>query len=369
MKGVILLIINLLLLPPSQGDIKPRQAWYLDQRQQQTFREVMGKPENRPVREELIQEREEAIQKSPSPLVRINFEGLLETDSRRWETVAALQDMNHLSALLYHYYLFRDARSLQKLKQYVLAWAATYVPTGNPINENKLEPVWISFAAAKAHFSSQERASVTTWLADLAEKQMANPKVPVNNWQSKRIKITGTIGLVLEDKKLIDYAMESAKAYIGQALFPDGTSADLRERDALSYHVSGLEPLLALDINLQQFGLGRNFPSLYSYEAASGASVRKAVDYTAPFATGELQKQEWVNSKAGIDKKRAEAGIAKYQPGVYFEPEKASALFDLAAFYGERNRQIARQIAGGKPNLTRIVMEVLALSPPPPSPK
>jgi hypothetical protein len=364
MNTLLLLSAFFLLTLPSKGDVKIRQAWYLNQQQQKTFGKVMALPEYQAVRKELLSEWEQVITRKPSPLAKINYEGQLDTDPRRQETEAALLDMDHLSVLLYHYYLFHDRKSLSKIKEYVLGWSSAYIPTGNPINENKLEPVWISFAATRSNFTAQEKAQVTRWLSLLAQKLQANTRVPMNNWQTKRIKILGTIGLVLQDEALIGQALQDAQTYVNQALYSDGTSADLRERDALSYHISGLVPLLVLDIHLAQLGNKKAEASLYTYQSPSGASVQKSVTYTAPFATGQLQKQEWVHSKADIDKRRAQAGIGHYQPGINFKPQTASELFEIAAFYQDENQQVARQIPGATSGLTRALIANLHLTPP-----
>jgi hypothetical protein len=162
----------------------------------------------------------------------------------------------------------------------------------------------------------------------LAEKNRR--QTPNNNWEAKRLKIIGIIGNILQDESLKKYAVEGFKKYIASAYFPDGTSNDLRDRDALHYHVSGLKPCLTAFINLSAFDSAFN---LYDYETKGGASIKKSVEYVVPFATGEKQREEWVNSKVELDKKRAAAGIEKYQPGKLFDPKQAWEMFEWACYY------------------------------------
>ncbi|TNF46102.1 MAG: hypothetical protein EP310_00745, partial [Bacteroidetes bacterium] len=151
-----------------------------------------------------------------------------------------------------------------------------------------------------------------------------------NKWEAKKLKIIGTIGCILNKKNLKDYAIEGFKNYIENAYYPDGTSNDLKTRDALHYHISGLTPCIATFINLSKFD--RRF-DLYEYVSEAGSSIKKSVEYVVPFATGEQQREEWTNSKVKLDKERAAAGFEEYQPGKLFEPKKAYPLFEWACYY------------------------------------
>lgn len=81
---------------------------------------------------------------------------------------------------------------------------------------------------------------------------------------------------------------------------------------------------------MSQFNLEFN---LYDYKAENGASIKKSVEYVIPYATGEKQRKEWINTKVELDKKRAAAGIEKYQPGKLFDPKQAWEMFQWACYY------------------------------------
>jgi hypothetical protein len=159
---------------------------------------------------------------------------------------------------------------------------------------------------------------------------MAREKTPNNNWEAKRLKIIGLAGGILINRQMMEYSIEGFKEYISTAYFPDGTSNDLHTRDALHYHISGIKPCLSAFINLPEFDERFN---LYNWESTDGSSIRKAVEYTLPYARGEKQRREWTNSKAKIDKRRAEAGLENYQPGSLFDPEDARELFEWACYF------------------------------------
>lgn len=266
----------------------------------------------------------------PQPVREIFYEGLLDTHPERIKTVKSLEDMDKVADLIYASYI-RDSGSWSaKSKEFVLAWANTYIPTGNPINENKLSALFWAYHLFKANFSESERKTTETWMIKLAKAEMERKSTPNNNWEAKRLKIIGTIGCITGDMEMKEYAANGFKTYISTAYFDDGTSNDLRDRDALHYHIGGLTPSVATFITLSEFDKLFN---LYGYVSSSGSSIRKSVEYTWPYASGQKQRGEWTNSKVRLDKERAAAGLAKYQPGTLFNPREAFPLFEWAGYY------------------------------------
>ncbi|NHE58615.1 alginate lyase family protein [Cyclobacterium plantarum] len=272
----------------------------------------------------------------PDPLLEIHYEGLLDNNPSRIETVRHLEDMDKLALFYWHHAFFGDAHSLKKMMDFSLAWADKFQPTGNPINENKLLPIVYAYPFVKPHMESRQQNMMETWLREMARAEIGNDRVPLNNWETKRINLVGSIGLLLEDDKLVSWAEEKAAYYVEKALFADGSSADIRQRDALSYHVSGLKPLLQFLITLEhEAGRGKDF---FYRESADGASVARSMDYVLPYAKGEKIYRQWQNSKVKLDQERAAAGLEKYQPGVAYKPEKAYETMALAAYFDDKYR-------------------------------
>ena len=266
----------------------------------------------------------------PAPLEVIYYEGLLDTDPRRIETMKSLADIDKVVNLIYTYY--GDPQQLfgESAATFVLAWARTYRPNGNTINENKLVPLFWAYYLFRNNFAPQERVLVERWMISIARAQLDRLKTPINNWEAKRLKIIGTVGCILDDNDLKSFSVRGFKNYVNNAYFPDGTSNDLKERDAMSYHVSGLTPCIALFATCAPFD--RRF-DLYDYEAPSGASIVEAIEYVRPYATGQATRKEWVNTKVELDKRRAAAGITEYQPGLLFDPAKAIPMLEWACYF------------------------------------
>lgn len=276
---------------------------------------------------------ENHLNDNPQPIQEIQYEGLLDTHPDRIRTVRSLEDMDKVVDLIYASYSKESEAWSLKAKEFVLAWAGTYIPTGNPINENKLSALFWAYQLFKSDFSSEERILAEDWMTKIAMAEMKRTRTPNNNWEAKRLKIIGTVGCIIGHPEMKEYAAKGFKTYIETAYYDDGTSNDLRDRDALHYHIGGLKPTVAVFITLAPFD---SLFNLYKYVAATGSSIKKSVEFTWPYASGEKQREEWIHSKVRLDKERAAAGIAKYQPGTLFKPKDAMPLFEWAAYYNPK---------------------------------
>jgi len=270
------------------------------------------------------------LSSQPNPIKTIHYEGLLDSNPLRIESVKSLLDANKVVELIYAGYASRNQAYGSKIKEFVLDWSNTYIATGNPINENKLIPFFWGYYIHQNLFNEQEQRRVESWMLSIATLELNREHTPNNNWEAKRLKIIGLVGGIIENGALIDYAIIGIKKYISTAYFPDGTSNDLKTRDALHYHVSGIEPLLDIFINYQVFD--KRF-ALYGYSDSNGTSISKAIDFIEPYLSGEKVHKEWVNSQVRLDRERAEAGIEKYKPGILFDPIKAIPMLNWAVYY------------------------------------
>jgi len=279
---------------------------------------------------EIQQEAKAGLKTPPKPLEVIYYEGLLDTNPKRIETLKSFVDIDYVISLIYNSYGNNSHEFGVKAKEIILAWAQTYKPTGNPINENKFNSFYWGYHIFKNYFTKNERKVAEDWFLKIAKQEMNRDRTPNNNWEAKRCKMIGIIGCILENEELKKYSIEGFRKYISTAYYKDGTSYDLEQRDALHYHVGGLKPCVSVFTNLKQFDSRFD---LFGYVSLNGSSIQKSVEYVVPYATGEKQREEWRNTKVKLDKERAAAGLAKYQPGKLFEPEKAYSLFELACYY------------------------------------
>jgi len=275
---------------------------------------------------------ESALGEPPQPSRQIATAGRLAADPAKVESRSALEDMKKVEALGFAYVVASNTACGDAARRIVLGWARTYEPSGSPIDETKLEPLFVAYGLTSGMFSAEDKHLVEKWLRAIAAQQLSSVRVgsvtASNNWNSHRLKIVGLVGFLLEDRALIERAMNGFKQQIADNLRPDGASLDFHERDALHYHCYTLEPLLTLAVAAHQTG-----SNCYDYQASGGASLRQAVNFLVPFCDGSATHAEWVNSSVPFDSQRAAAGESKFSIGANFEPRDALRVLRLAAFF------------------------------------
>jgi hypothetical protein len=293
----------------------------------------------------LQQKADAALDDPPHPLERIQTAGKLESDPSKIESLRGLEDMKKLNALGYAYAVTGKTIYSGAARKTILAWARVNQPTGQPIDESKLEPLLFAYDLTRATFPAADRDVVEHWLRTIAQRELdairPHSVTASNNWNSHRLKNIGLIGFLLDDKALIDRAVVGFREQVAANLRPDGSSLDFHERDALHYHCFDLEPLLTLAIAGQQNGI-----DLYSYQAPNGASVPKSVGFLEPYCEGRLTHPEWVGSKVRFDRERATAGEQKFEPGAKFNPREGLRTFELASFFDSKFKPLVCRLAG-----------------------
>jgi hypothetical protein len=251
--------------------------------------------------------------------------------------------MRKLSAFGFSYAVTTNPAYSAAAKRMILAWVKAYQPSGQPIDETKLEPLFVAYGLTRSAFSEEERVAADGWLRSIARAALAafrpDSVTAFNNWNSHRLKIIGLIGFLLDDRSLVTHAMDGFRKQIERNLRPDGSSFDFHERDALHYHCYDLEPLLTLAGAARQNGV-----NLYGYVAPNGACLSKSVRFLVPYCNGTKTHVEWVNSKVEFDRTRAEAGEEKFQVGAAFDPRSALRVFELAALFDDAFKPMIGQL-------------------------
>lgn len=139
-----------------------------------------------------------------------------------------------------------------------------------------------------------------------------DPRHHDGNWQAHRLKTVGLVATVLQDNDLWRTVEDGYRQEMQNSFLADGKSIDFDLRDAMHYHLFAVQPLLTLACVAHQ----RNH-DWYNYEARSGASLKRAVNFIKPFALGQETHIEFAHSKAKFDQTRAAAGQKEYAPHVW----------------------------------------------------
>ena len=355
------------------GEVKIRELLPLSTSQRAALTHIAATDaEAKALLQERVKTARNVLRNEPRPLAQIHYEGLVNTDPRRLETVRRLVELDNAAALFEAWQATDDAAFAAAARRYVSAWAATYQPTGNDVNENKLLPLLVIYEALRDDYTPEERAKIDAWMSEIALKQIATagrqPKSQRSNRYTKTLRIVATIGLALDKTEWLDYAWTGFKEFVSNQLYADGSSYDLKRRDTLTYHSSALRPLLDLAVLAARKGEG-----LYRWTSPSGSSLQKSVDYVVPYAKGEKQRREWANSEVELDRKRAAAGLEKYQAGRLYDPRDALDLMQEATFFDPSLLPLTAKLAASKaerfPTWRSVVNEAVRRATQPPTDK
>lgn len=328
------------------GEVSIRDVLPLDARQRATLaRIVREEPEAAALFRAKRDAAERLLVQTPRPLEVIHYEGLVGTDERRLKTIAHLQDIDDAAALFELWQVTAEPAHGAKVREVVLAWAQTYRPTGNDVNEDKLMPLFLAHEALRETFAPAERGVVDRWLIEIAEKNAAAGKREQDrgrsNRHAKRLRIVAAIALSQNRTDWLEETGAAVREFVSTGLYADGSSYDFHHRDTLTYHASALVPLLDLAVIARRRG-----EELYAWESPSGSSLRKSVEFVRPYAEGTKTREEWVNSKVELDRKRAAAGLSQYQPGRRYDPRRALPLLEAAELFQPDLTPLVAQLAG-----------------------
>lgn len=298
-------------------------------------------PEAKALAEEARKEALPLLDITPQPLKVTHYEGLVNTDPRRIATVEKLSQMGDAARLMRYWQVSGDDKAAGALKRLILAWTGTYELTGNDVNENKFYPLLVAYEALQDTVDDAERKRVDVWVEELGKlhKKAVAKSTHFTNRYSKHVRLLAICGMILDRDDWIAESHEGIKRFVKNSLRADGTSLDLERRDTLTYHASSLRPPLELAMMA-----GPEGRKLYTWTSPDGGSLQKSVDYVVPFAMGEKTRKEWTNSKVGLDKRRAEAGLEHYRSGKLYDPKDALKLMQIASYFDPELLKVVKHL-------------------------
>lgn len=288
-----------------------------------------------------VKKAEAYLGNEPNPLEVIHYEGLVNTNPKRIACVEHLRDMTKAAQLYRYWQVSGDPHASETIRDFVTAWFDTYKLTGNDVNENKLYPLLIAYLAFREEFSADDRNRLDNVVENLGKLHLKGVKRSkhLTNRYSKHVRLLAVCGMILNREDWVEKAVGGIERFVEKSLYEDGSSKDFKYRDTLTYHGSSLRPHIQLCMVLGEKGR-----ELYSKENTQGGSLKKSVDFVVPYAMGEKVHKEWVNTKVGLDRKRAAAGIEKYRTGRLFEPKGALRLMEEASFYDSKLIAVVRHL-------------------------
>lgn len=338
----------------------------------------------------LLKQAKRILKMQPVPLETVHVEGVLDFKDaahlKDWSKTLSLalayrlsNDSRYLAKA--HEYLgaWLDAYYLS-LHIIPADPACTAYPLPNPgkqcvdpIDDTELSQFVLAYDILKADLSAEitgkmarfMRNMALSYLDDIDMRSARLEALPAlrsshylhTNWHSHRIKLAMLSAFETADTHLIDRAVTAFKKQIaGNLVYPgnpavydayvnnialskeqksalendlsfinNGSVYDFYQRNALHYVVYDIEPLLQAALIADINGFQEN---LYRYTAENGAQLARAVKWLQPFAEGDVEHAEFVNSSVSFDVQRAKAGLKNYAGN--WEPIDAKGLFKLA---------------------------------------
>ena len=305
---------------------------------------VLTDPEAEAIVEELAVKVRPHLGEEARPLRVVHYEGLVNTNPRRIETVEDLQQMGHAANLVRYWQATGNEQAAATLQDWIAAWFATYELTGNDVNENKFFPLLVAYYYLREDFDPAQQEEIDAFVREMGElhAEAVRESDHLTNRYTKHVRLAAICGMILEEDAWIELSHQGVQRFVEASLYGDGESHDLRRRDTLTYHSSSLRPPIQLAMLAGEQGA-----ELYRWENSRGGSLEKSVDYVVPYAMGDKTHEEWVNSKIGLDRRRAEAGLEKYKTGRLYDPQNAMDLMELAAFFDPELMDVVQHLDDG----------------------
>jgi len=277
----------------------------------------------------------QALSETPNPIEEIESEGLLAGNPAKTASLKAVEDADKVYALGLAFSYYADKTYLNKAIEYLTAWATTNKPSGDPIDETKLEAMITGYDLIRNNVPAENKATVDGWLNSVADAEAnsatakGNRGTAINNWNSHRIKIITLINYTIQAGKYDAFIISELEKQLAANLNPNGTTWDFMQRDAFHYQTYDLEPLLTTCIVLYR-ATGKNY---FIYQTPTGASIKQSVDFMVPYMTGEKTHAEFVNSKVPFDAARAKNNEKGFAPGTLFNPQSGIYTLSLASYF------------------------------------
>jgi hypothetical protein len=224
--------------------------------------------------------------------------------------------------------------ALAKLSRILLAWSATYRPTGNPIDERFFLPLFLALDLVLPLLPDTEQVALRSWLRGFVSagdrfyaRRPGSDLARRNNWMAARLLVRAVAGAIAGDAATRKETRRLLTQF-GRVNFErdatgrlDGRTFDFRQRDALAYHVADLDFLVAILTFVPDV-----------VDAEPRAHIERGLLFLKPYFLGEKEHIEFLHTTVSFDVKRRDQDPSNVgfqnQP---WQPSQASSLLRLAS--------------------------------------
>ena len=286
-----------------------------------------------------------SVDATPSAVRQIHTEGLLPGQGLYNASMKSKEDFPKALALAYGWKTRREQVYLDGARKFVLAWARTYQPSFNPIDETDFSQLFEAYAAIRDDVSESDRQMVDAWLQRFytghvseMQRQAAAGDVQISNWQSHRLKIAAGAAVALGDIALLAAIKPFYQTQLRSNIHDDGSTEDFHKRDSLAYAIYSLRPLVETALVTRSAGVQWLPPGSPAHRRLTGA-----LDWMLPYVTGAKTHIEYANSTVKFDRVRTQAQVKGHEQSAW-EPENARDLFWLAAYLDPKYIDVAKRL-------------------------
>lgn len=162
-------------------------------------------------------------------------------------------------------------------------------------------PIFLRFYPLDSKIMSSFITKVCEHTIQDFEKLNENETDAINNFQSHRLKVVSTGGVVLKSKDFIDWCEKEIKNFIGKNLKSDGSCLDFHLRDSITYVTYTLGPLVETCLNL----VNSERSNYYFYtHPETGSNIANSVKWLLPYISGKKINKMFINSIYLSDKSK-----------------------------------------------------------------
>ena len=224
----------------------------------------------------------------------------------------AIKDADIAAILALSYRVTGNINYFNKARYILTRWATINNPTGQPIDETRLNGMIWAYDLIACDLSERDNTLIQHWFRRMYTQKLEwkfGRVTTMNNHRIHQLKMMLLLDKVLHDNNRWAFDRASAIRYSSINLqSPSGVSVDYLERSALYYHNYVMQPWI--EISLVTGCCGQSVPQGFSF-----LSHKIALHQT---------DDEFLNSKAKIDALRAQGGFAYAKRGGVFDLKKAS---------------------------------------------
>lgn len=212
----------------------------------------------------------------------------------------------------------------------LLRWADVYVPIGSSVDETSLSGLMIAYDLSRPllfyRLTLDQISQIDAFIRKIFFRYTYNEDEAIfitheavaSNWFGWETLVRSYAAQVIGDADMIESFKLTVNSRVLDHIFPDGSTVDFYTRDALDYHVYGLEGYMSALIRV---------PSMFSLQTAS--LLESACNFLQPYINGSKIHIEFLNTQNDFDIERKLAGIAIFQNKPY-DPKHAFTMLRYA---------------------------------------